>query len=74
MLVLLALPVASSDSDDFLVQKADLDAVIFTGHHPLNPHTLGSTTQIWIGGLLYVDDLALMSTCLRELQTMLHVC
>jgi len=32
------------------------------------------TTQIWIGGLLYVDDLALMSTCPRELQAMLHVC
>ena len=32
------------------------------------------TTQIWIGRLLYVDDLALMSTCPRELQTMLHVC
>jgi len=28
------------------------------------------TTQIWIGGLLYVDDLALMSTCPRELQAM----
>jgi len=27
------------------------------------------TTQIWIGGLLYVDDLALMSTCPRELST-----
>jgi len=26
------------------------------------------TMQIWIGGLLYVDDLALMSTCPRELQ------
>jgi len=25
------------------------------------------TTQIWIGGLLYVDDLARMSTCPREL-------
>jgi len=32
------------------------------------------TTQIWIGGLLYVDDLALMSTCPCELQAMLHVC
>jgi len=32
------------------------------------------TTQIWIGGLMYVDDLALMSTCPRELQAMLHVC
>jgi len=32
------------------------------------------TTQIWIGGLLYVDDLALMSTCLSELQAMLYVC
>jgi len=31
------------------------------------------TMQIWIGGLLYVDDLALMSTCPRELQGMLHV-
>jgi len=30
--------------------------------------------QIWIGGLLYVDDLALMSTCPRELQAMLYVC
>jgi len=32
------------------------------------------TTQIWIGGLLHVEDLALMSTCPRELQAMLHVC
>jgi len=36
------------------------------------------TTQIWICGQLYVDDLALMSTCQcpRELQTngMLNVC
>jgi len=32
------------------------------------------TAQIWIGGLLYVDDLTLMSTCPRELQAMLHVC
>jgi len=32
------------------------------------------TTQIWIGGLLYVHDLAFMSTCPRELQAMLHVC
>jgi len=32
------------------------------------------TTQIWIGALLYVDDLALMSTCPRELQAMLNVC
>jgi len=32
------------------------------------------TTQIWIGGLLYADDLALMSTCPRELQAMLYVC
>ena len=31
------------------------------------------TTQIWICGLLDVDDLALMSTCPRELQAMLHV-
>ena len=30
------------------------------------------TMRIWIGGLLYVDDLALMST--RELQAVLHVC
>jgi len=32
------------------------------------------TTQNWIGGLLYVDNLALMSTCPCELQAMLHVC
>jgi len=32
------------------------------------------TTQIWISGLLYINDLALVSTCLRELQTILHVC
>ena len=30
--------------------------------------------QIWIGGLLYVDDLALISTCPLELQEMLHAC
>jgi len=47
---------------------------LFTlGRHPPNLHTLGSTTHIWIGGLLYVDDLVLMSTCPRELQAMLHV-
>jgi len=32
------------------------------------------TTQICIGGLLYVDDLASMSTCPRDLQAMLNVC
>jgi len=31
------------------------------------------TTQIWIDGSLYVDDLALMSICPRELQAMLHI-
>ena len=31
------------------------------------------TTQIWIGGLLYVDDLALMYTWPHELQAILHV-
>jgi len=36
------------------------------------PHN--GTTRTWIGGLLYVDDLALMSTCPLELQAMLHVC
>jgi len=37
-------------------------AVIHLGHQPPNPHTLrpGSTTHIWIGSLLYVDDLAIM--------------
>jgi len=51
-------------------------AVIHLGHQPPNPHTLrpGSTTHIWIGGLLYVDDLALMSICPREMQSMLHAC
>jgi len=32
------------------------------------------TMKIWIGKLLHVDDLALMSICPRELQAMLHVC
>jgi len=54
--------------------RAKFPAVIYSGHHPPNPHTLGSTTQIWIGGLLYVDDLALMWTCPLELQAILHVC
>jgi len=51
-------------------------AVIHLVHQPPNSHTLrpGSTTYIWIGGLLYVDDLALMSICPRELQSMLHAC
>ena len=51
-------------------------AVIHLGHSPPHPHTLRSrsTTHIWIGGLLYVDDLALLSTCPRELQSMLHAC
>jgi len=51
-------------------------AVIHLGHQPPNLHTLrpGSTTHIWIGGLLYVDDLAVMSICSRELQSMLHSC
>jgi len=46
------------------------------GHQPPNPHTLGtgSTTHIWIGGLLYVDDLVLMPICPREFQSMLHAC
>jgi len=30
--------------------------------------------HIWIEDLLYVDDPALMSMCLRELQSMLHAC
>ena len=49
-------------------------AIIHLGHSPPNPHTLqpGSTTRIWIGGLLYVDDLALLSICPRELQSMLN--
>jgi len=51
-------------------------AVIHLGHSPPNPHTLrhGSTTHIWIGGLLYVDDLAPLSLCPRELQSMIHAC
>ena len=48
--------------------------VIYLGRHPPNPNNLRSTTHIWIEGLNYVDDLALMSTCRRELQAMLHVC
>jgi len=51
-------------------------AVIHLGHSPPNPHNLrpGPTTHIWIGGLLYVDDLALLSICPRELQSMIHAC
>jgi len=51
-------------------------AVIYLEHQPPNPHTLrpGSTTHIGIGDLPYVDDLALMSTCPCELQSMLHAC
>jgi len=51
-------------------------AVIHLGHSPPNPHTLrpGSTIHIWIGGLLYIDDLLLLSICLHELQSMLHAC
>jgi len=40
----------------------------------LKPHTFGSCTHIWSWSLFYVDDLALVSTCPRELQAMLHVC
>jgi len=48
---------------------------VYLGRHPPNPHTLSpSTTHIWIGGILYVDDLALMSTCSCKLQAMLHGC
>jgi len=50
--------------------------VIYLGHRLPNPHTLRtrSTSQIWIGALLYVNDLALMLTCPRELQSMLYAC
>ena len=50
--------------------------IIHLGHQSANPHTLrtGSTTHIWIGDLLYVDDLAVMSICPRELQSILHSC
>ena len=37
------------------------------------PGTAPSTT-IWIGGLFYVDDLCLMSTCPHELQRLIHAC
>ena len=50
------------------------NASISTSRHPPLAHTLGTQSQIWIGGLLYVDDLALISTCPRELQEMLHAC
>jgi len=55
--------------------RAKFPAVMYLGRHPPNPHSLSqSTTHIWIEGLLYVDDLALMSTLSHELQAMLHVC
>ena len=55
-----------------LFTNSEQNAVIHLGHHLPNPHTLrpGSTTHIWIGGLLYVDDLARISICPRELQSM----
>jgi len=30
--------------------------------------------SVWIGGILYVDDLCLISTNAQELQEMIHVC
>ena len=59
-----------------VVFKVRNRAVIHVEHQPSNPHTLqpGSTTYICTGGLLYVDDLALMSICPRELQSLLHAC
>jgi len=56
--------------------KATCGTISGLGSIELNPHNLrpGSTTHIWIGGLLYVDDLALLSICPRELQSMLHAC
>jgi len=30
--------------------------------------------SVWIGGILYVDDLCLISTHAQELQDMIHVC
>ena len=50
-----------------------MPAVIYLGQQPPNPHTLrpGSITHICIEGLLYVDDLALMSICPRELQSII---
>ena len=65
---------------------AKFPEVIYLRHQPPNPHTLrpGSTAHICIGGLLYVDELTLMSTsprelqsmstCPRELQSMLNAC
>ena len=49
-------------------------AIIHTGPHPPNPNTISTGTHIWIREILYVDDLALMTTCPRELQEMLHTC
>ena len=40
---------------------------------PTPPGTAPSTT-IWVGGLFYVDDLCLMSTCPHELQRMIYAC
>jgi len=55
--------------------RANCPCGYYLGHKPPNPHTPRprSTTLIWIGGLLYVDDLTLMSICPRELQAIFVV-
>jgi hypothetical protein len=44
------------------------------GPPPPTPSGTAPPTTIWIGGLFYVDDLCLMSTCPNELQRMIHAC
>jgi len=44
------------------------------GPPPPTPSGTAFPTTVWIGGLLYVDDLCLMSTCPHELQRMIHAC
>ena len=48
-------------------------AILNTSCYPPTTHIPG-VTKIWIGGILYVDDLAILTTCPLELQYMLHVC
>ena len=66
--------VLSCLATDVMLQERKTKLILLADF-PIFVASIGSTRQIWIG-LLYVDDLALMSTSPRELQAMprLHVC
>jgi len=43
-------------------------------HWSPNATITHNSNSVWIGGILYVDDLCLISTHAQELQEMIHVC